>query len=73
MLSMVGFSCLRRWFYTQTGNPRGDKDETQGISTQAVVNPFPQSLLSQPTDLRLRSEVELGIRDLERGVGFQKP
>ena len=73
VLSMAGFSCLRRWFYRQTGNPRGDKDETQGISTEAVVNPFPQSLLSQPTDLCLWSEVELGIRDLEWGVGFQKP
>ena len=38
-----------------------------------MVNPFPQSLLSHPTDLRLLSKVELGTRDLEWGVGFQKP
>ena len=73
MLPTVGFSCLRRWFYRQIGNSKGDKDETQGISTEAMVNPFPQSLLSHPTDLRLLSKVELGTRDLEWGVGFQKP
>lgn len=68
---MLGF-CLR-WFYRQTGNSRGDKEETQGISTEAMVSPFPQSLLSRPTDLRLLSEVELGIRHLAWAVGFQKP
>ena len=59
--------------YRQTGNSRGDTDETHGISTEATVNPFPQSLLSHPTDFCLLSEVELGTRDLEWGVGFQKP